>query len=157
MKDAHPIGRLVIKKTDADSNVPLAGVEFVLKEKKTKKTVAKLITDETGTATSGDLPIALYKDGKFKENIEYVLVETKALDGYEASSEEIDILFEYQDDRKKEIEITKELTNVKVSVTSEADTPQTGDSTNIWLPILLAIISIGGITAVVWYMKKKEE
>lgn len=79
------------------------------------------------------------------------------MDGYEASSEEIDILFEYQDDRTKEIEITKELTNAKVPVMSEADTPQTGDSTNIWLPILLAIISIGGIAAVVWYMKKKEE
>ena len=35
--------------------------------------VATLVTDEEGVATSGDIPIASYKDGKMKKEIEYIL------------------------------------------------------------------------------------
>ena len=44
--------------------------------------MATLVTDEEGVATSGDIPIATYKDGKIEKEIEYILVETKAPDGY---------------------------------------------------------------------------
>lgn len=157
MKDAHPVGRLILKKTDADSKAPLEGVEFTLKEKDSGKTVAKLITDKDGTAKSEELPIATYKDGKYVEEIKYVLTETKALEGYKISEEEISIVFAYTDDKTKEIVITKELTNEKAPETTETTAPRTGDSTNLWLPILLVLLSAGGIAAVVWYVKKRKQ
>lgn len=156
MKDGIPVGCLIIKKSDADSKAPIAGVEFELRKKGSKKLVAKFVTDQEGTAKSEELQTALYKDGKFEETTEYVLVETKAAEGYEASDEEIPIRFEYVDDKTKEITITKEITNKKAAVTTQAVAPRTGDSTNIWLPVFLAVLSIGGIAGVVWYMKKKK-
>lgn len=156
MQDGIPSGRLIIKKTDADSKAPIAGVEFELRKKGSKKAVAKLVTDEQGSAKSEELAAAIYQDGKFEETVEYVLVETKAAQGYEVSEEEIPILFEYVDDKTKEIVITKELTNKKSPVTTQTVSPKTGDSTNIWLPIFLAVLSIGGIAGIVWYMRKKQ-
>ncbi|MFR2213436.1 MAG: SpaA isopeptide-forming pilin-related protein [Ruminococcus sp.] len=67
MKDARPVGKLVLKKTDAEDGSPLAGAEFELRIKKSGKAVATLVTDEDGVATSGDIPIATYKDGKMKK------------------------------------------------------------------------------------------
>ena len=63
MKDAHPYGKLVIKKTDSTSKAALSGAEFELREKESGKVVEKLVTDKTGTATSGKIPIATYKNG----------------------------------------------------------------------------------------------
>ena len=119
--------------------------------------MAKLITDKDGTAKSEELPIATYKDGKYVEEIKYVLTETKALEGYKISEEEISIVFAYTDDKTKEIVITKELTNEKAPETTETTAPRTGDSTNLWLPILLVLLSAGGIAAVVWYVKKRKQ
>ncbi|MFR8221125.1 MAG: SpaA isopeptide-forming pilin-related protein [Blautia faecis] len=56
------------------------------------------------------IPIATHKDGKMKKEIEYILVETKAPEGYVRSEKEENVVFEYKDDKTKEIEITKELT-----------------------------------------------
>ena len=78
MKDAHPYGKLVIKKTDSTSKAALPGAEFELREKESGKVVEKLVTDKTGTATSGKIPIATYKNGKVEKTVEYILVETKA-------------------------------------------------------------------------------
>ena len=86
MKDAHPYGKLVIKKTDSTSKAALSGAEFELREKESGKVVEKLVTDKTGTATSGKLPIATYKNGKVEKTVEYILVETKAPNGYELIS-----------------------------------------------------------------------
>lgn len=66
MKDAHPYGKLVIKKTDSTSKTALPGAEFELREKESGKVVEKLVTDKTGTATSGKIPIATYKNGDVK-------------------------------------------------------------------------------------------
>ena len=96
--------------------------------------MATLVTDEEGVATSGDIPIASYKDGKMKKEIEYILVETKAPDGYVRSEKEESIVFTYQDDKTKEIEITKELTNERIPTGDYVKSPKTGDDTNIWLP-----------------------
>ena len=117
--------------------------------------VATLVTDEEGVATSGDIPIASYKDGKMKKEIEYILVETKAPDGYVRSEKEESIVFTYQDDKTKEIEITKELTNERIPTGDYVKSPKTGDDTNIWLPILLLVLSVGGIAGIFWYTKKK--
>ena len=156
MKDAHPYGKLVIKKTDATSKAALPGAEFELREKESGK-VEKLVTDKTGTATSGKLPIAIYKNGKVEKTVEYILVETKAPNGYELSSKKEEIRFEYKDGKTKVIEIVKEIKNTKSpsGSTPTGNSPKTGDSTNIWLPILLAVLSACGIGGVIWYKKKK--
>ena len=157
MKDAHPYGKLVIKKTDSTSKAALPGAEFELREKESGKVVEKLVTDKTGTATSGKLPIATYKNGKVEKTVEYILVETKAPNGYELSSKKEEIRFEYKDGKTKVIEIVKEIKNTKSPSGSipTGNSPKTGDSTNIWLPILLAVLSACGIGGVIWYKKKK--
>lgn len=157
MKDAHPYGKLVIKKTDSTSKAALSGSEFELREKESGKVVEKLVTDKTGTATSGKLPIATYKNGKVEKTVEYILVETKAPNGYELSSKKEEIRFEYKDGKTKVIEIVKEIKNTKSpsGSTPTGNSPKTGDSTNIWLPILLAVLSACGIGGVIWYKKKK--
>lgn len=157
MKDAHPYGKLVIKKTDSTSKAALSGAEFELREKESGKVVEKLVTDKTGTATSGKLPIATYKNGKVEKTVEYILVETKAPNGYELSSKKEEIRFEYKDGKTKVIEILKEIKNTKSpsGSTPTGNSPKTGDSTNIWLPILLAVLSACGIGGVIWYKKKK--
>ena len=157
MKDAHPYGKLVIKKTDSTSKAALSGAEFELREKENGKVVEKLVTDKTGTATSGKIPIATYKNGKVEKTVEYILVETKAPNGYELSSKKEEIRFEYKDGKTKVIEIVKEIKNTKSpsGSTPTGNSPKTGDSTNIWLPILLAVLSACGIGGVIWYKKKK--
>lgn len=124
MKDAHPYGKLVIKKTDSTSKAALSGAEFELREKESGKVVEKLVTDKTGTATSGKIPIATYKNGKVEKTVEYILVEIKNTKSPSGS-------------------------------TPTGNSPKTGDSTNIWLPILLAVLSACGIGGVIWYKKKK--
>lgn len=157
MKDAHPYGKLVIKKTDSTSKAALSGAEFELREKESGKVVEKLVTDKTGTATSGKIPIATYKNGKVEKTVEYILVETKAPNGYELSSKKEEIRFEYKDGKTKVIEIVKEIKNTKSpsGSTPTGNSPKTGDSTNIWLPILLAVLSACGSGGVIWYKKKK--
>lgn len=157
MKDAHPYGKLVIKKTDSTSKAALPGAEFELREKESGKVVEKLVTDKTGTATSGKIPIATYKNGKVEKTVEYILVETKAPNGYELSSKKEEIRFEYKDGKTKVIEIVKEIKNTKSpsGSTPTGNSPKTGDSTNIWFPILLAVLSACGIGGVIWYKKKK--
>ena len=157
MKDAHPYGKLVIKKTDSTSKAALSGAEFELREKESGKVVEKLVTDKTGTATSGKIPIATYKNGKVEKTVEYILVETKAPNGYELSSKKEELRFEYKDGKTKVIEIVKEIKNTKSpsGSTPTGNSPKTGDSTNIWLPILLAVLSACGIGGVIWYKKKK--
>ena len=157
MKDAHPYGKLVIKKTDSVSKAALPGAEFELREKESGKVVEKLVTDKTGTATSGKIPIATYKNGKVEKTVEYILVETKAPNGYELGSKKEEIRFEYKDGKTKVIEIVKEIKNTKSpsGSTPTGNSPKTGDSTNIWLPILLAVLSACGIGGVIWYKKKK--
>ena len=157
MKDAHPYGKLVIKKTDSTSKAALPGAEFELREKESGKVVEKLVTDKTGTATSGKIPIATYKNGKVEKTVKYILVETKAPNGYELSSKKEEIRFEYKDGKTKVIEIVKEIKNTKSpsGSTPTGNSPKTGDSTNIWLPILLAVLSACGIGGVIWYKKKK--
>ena len=155
MKDARPVGRLVLKKTDAGSGEALAGAEFELRIKESGKVAATLVTDEEGTARSEELPIATYKDGKMEKAIEYVLVETKAPEGYVRSEKEESVIFAYEDGNTKEIEITKELTNERIPTGGYSNSPKTEDDTNIWLPFFLLLLSVGGIAGIIWYTKRK--
>lgn len=155
MEDERAMGRLSILKTDADNKEALAGVEFSLTEKESGKEVAKLVTDKEGKAVSELLPIGIYENGAFKEQIVYVLKETKALDGYEKSEETWEIVFEYQDDKTPVIEVAKEIQNKKVPGTP-APGPKTGDDTDWILPMLALFASAGSVTGLLIYRRKKK-
>lgn len=153
MKDSRPVGRLVAKCTDDKSKKALAGVTFTLQEKKSGKVVETLVTDATGTAKSKELPAAVYDNGIYTEDLEYVLKETKAPEGYGMNEKELLVVFPYKDSKTKEIVVTKELTSLKGAESSKQHA--TDGSKNIWVPVLLVIFSLGGIVAVIWYQKKR--
>ena len=155
MKDEVPMGQLVIKKTDAEDQTPLANVEFELKNKETEEVVGKLTTDKDGVATSELLPIATYKDGKPVAPITYVLSETKPLDGYEKSTETYEVTFSYVDAKTKVIEMVKEIQNKKLPQTPEkTEEVKTGDQTMLLLPIGIAVVAILGISIVLWRIRR---
>lgn len=181
MQDARVMGQLKIRKTDSESGEALEGVEFTLYEKESGKEIATLITDREGHAESELLPIGWYESGVFKEEIAYVLKETKVKDGYQEPEEEWEFVFEYQDDRTPVIEVLKEIQNTKesdVEAPVEKDTPEqkkteeikehdtetggatpkTGDSAKWLLPLLGILISGGSmIGMVVWIRGRKRK
>lgn len=156
MKDKRPVGQLMVKKTDSENNAPLEGVEFEIRNKVTKETVGKLVTGKDGTAKSEELPTAVYENGKYVEPIVYVLVETKPLEGYEANDKEEEIVFTYQDDKTKVIEVTKEIKNTRKPGVEAPAAPKTGDTTNFWIPIAAAIFAAVGILVVGIRMKRRK-
>lgn len=148
MKDEVPMGQLIIKKTDAEDQTPLANVEFELKNKETEEVVGKLTTDKDGVATSELLPIATYEDGKAVGPITYVLSETKPLETYE-------ITFSYVDAKTKVIEVVKEIQNKKLPQTPEKpEDVKTGDNTMLLLPIGIAVVAAFGIGIVLWRIRR---
>ena len=156
MKDERPMGRLCVNKTDAENGVALQGVEFEIRNKVTGEAAGTLVTDKDGRAESELLPIAVYEGGKMIEPILYVLEETKPLDGYEKYEKEEEVVFEYQDDQTPMIEVLKEIQNTrKPGVTPKKPAPKTGDVARIWIPIVLALISIVGMIGVVVWRKRR--
>lgn len=154
MHDERPVGQLIVKKTDSENQAPLKGVEFEIRNKATGETVGTLITGEDGTAKSEELPVALYENGKYVEPIVYILAETKALEGYEDYAKEEEFTFEYQDDKTKVIEVTKEIQNTRKPGVEAPDAPKTGDQTMIWIPVALAVIGVIGIVLVLYRIRK---
>lgn len=155
MKDEVPMGQLIIKKTDAEDQTPLANVEFELKNKETEEVVGKLNTDKDGVATSELLPIATYEDGKAVGPITYVLSETKPLEGYEEHTETYEITFSYVDAKTKVIEVVKEIQNKKLPQTPEKpEDVKTGDNTMLLLPIGIAVVAAFGIGIVLWRIRR---
>ena len=156
MVEKLPVGEYTLREEQAPDGYLIAeDVKFTVKDTRKIQKVkmkdahpyGKLVTDKTGTATSGKLPIATYKNGKVEKTVEYILVETKAPNGYELSSKKEEIRFEYKDGKTKVIEIVKEIKNTKSpsGSTPTGNSPKTGDSTNIWLPIIKAV----------WYGKSR--
>ena len=153
MKDERVMGVLKIHKTDGETGDNLEGVEFTLYEKESGKEVTSLVTDKDGNAETEQLPIGVYENGAFKESTVYVLIETKALDGYQESKEEWEITFEYKDDQTPVIEVLKEIQNEKAPVVT-TDIPQTGDDTN-WLLPVMGLLAGGAGLAVILMLHKK--
>ena len=100
--------------------------------------------------------------------MKYYLVETKALNGYDLDKTKYEVTFEYVDDKTPVVEVLKSLTNVKTPKTPEKDTPadktpgtkatkspKTGDNTNIWLPVLLLVVSAAGVITFVVIRRKR--
>lgn len=156
MKDERPSGQLLIQKTDAENKAPLAGVEFELRNKATGEVVGTLVTGEDGTAKSEELPIAVYEEGKYVEPIVYVLVETKPLEGYEANTEEVEVVFEYQDDETKIIEVTEEVENTRKPGTPPPDAPKTGDDTRAWIPVVIMSAALLGAFFIVIRIRRRK-
>lgn len=154
MLDERTMGILRIKKTDGETEEPLEGVEFTLYEKESEEAVATLVTDKDGNAESIQLPIGIYGDGVLKEITTYVLKETKALEGYEESEEEWEIIFEYQDDKTPIIEVSKDIQNKKIPVEEVANVAKTGDKADLVLPVLGILAGIVCVIGVVSRKKK---
>ena len=168
MKDDTAKGKVILNKTDKSSGEPLKGVEFELRDSK-GKVLETLKTDAAGHAESKLYEIATFKNGKYDTAIKYYLVETKTLDGYTLDQTKHEVTFAYADDSTPVVEVTFNLTNEKPEVPETPNTPQsheetkvsnapkTGDSTNIWLPILLLVISTGGMAGLYICRKRKSK
>ena len=169
MKDDTVKGKVILNKTDKSSGEPLKGVEFELRDSK-GKVLETLKTDAAGHAESKLYEIATFKNGKYDTAIKYYLVETKTLDGYTLDQTKREVTFAYADDSTPVVEVTFNLTNEKPEVpetqntpdtpqsheeTKVSNAPKTGDSTNIWLPILLLVISTGGMAGLYISRKRK--
>ena len=169
MKDDTAKGKVILNKTDKSSGEPLKGVEFELRDSK-GKVLESLKTDAAGHAESKLYEIASFKNGKYDTAIKYYLVETKTLDGYTLDQTQHEVTFAYADDSTPVVEVTFNLTNEKPEVpetpntpdtpqsheeTKISNAPKTGDSTNIWLPLLLLVISTGGMAGLYISRKRK--
>lgn len=115
-----------------------------------------MVTGEDGTAKSGELPIGIYEEGAFVEPIVYVLVETKPLEGYEANTEEVEVVFEYQDDETKIIEVTEEVENTRKPGTPPPDAPKTGDDTRAWIPVVIMSVALLGAFFIVIRIRRRK-
>lgn len=171
MKDDTAKGKVILNKTDKSSEEPLKGVEFELRDSK-GKVLETLKTDAAGHAESRLYEIATFKNGKYDTAIKYYLVETKTLDGYTLDQTKHEVTFAYADDSTPVVEVTFNLTNEKPEISETPNTPdtpqsheetkvsnapKTGDSTNIWLPILLLVISTGGMAGLYIIRKRKSK
>ena len=169
MKDDTAKGKVILNKTDKSSGEPLKGVEFELRDSK-GKVLETLKTDAAGHVESKLYEIATFKNGKYDTAIKYYLVETKTLDGYTLDQTKHEVTFAYADDSTPVVEVTFNLTNEKPEVpetpktldtpqsheeTKVSNAPKTGDSTNIWLPLLLLVISTGGMAGLYISRKRK--
>ncbi|MCB7508474.1 LPXTG cell wall anchor domain-containing protein [Blautia sp. MSK20_18] len=169
MKDDTAKGKVILNKADKSSGEPLKGVEFELRDSK-GKVLETLRTDAAGHAESKLYEIATFKNGKYDTAIKYYLVETKTLDGYTLDQTKHEVTFAYVNDSTPVVEVTFNLTNEKPEVpetpntpdtpqsheeTKVSNAPKTGDSTNIWLPILLLVISTGGMAGLYISRKRK--
>ena len=112
-----------------------------------------LTTDKNGYAESKLLPICTYnKDGSYKEDIHYTVIETKAANGYILDETSYDVVLKYSDNAPVCIEETVKLTN-----TPKPDIPKTGDTSNVYRYALLALISLAVMVSLVMAKKSRNQ
>ena len=167
MKDEYVFGRIILKKRDSELNTMIEGVKFEIRDKD-GKSIATLVTGKDGCAESELLPICTYnKNGTFKEDIIYTVVETKAKDGYILDSTPHEVTFTYGREVSKDgkisdevdpevkapeiVEYTLDITNKS----TEPKLPQTGDDFNPFLFGAVGIMFI--LLGVTIFRYKKEE
>ncbi len=151
MKDELVNGKIIIEKTDEDTKKGIAGVEFEIRDKD-GNVIATLVTDKNGHAESDELPIAVFKDGEYVEDIKYYVVETKAAEGYILDETVHEVVFQYDDAAPEVVTYTLNITNKP----TEPKLPQTGDDFNPWLYGLLGLSALA-VGAVAFFCKKKED
>lgn len=152
MKDEQAVGRIIINKTDSVTGSPIEGVVFEIRDKD-GKVLDILTTDKNGYAESKLLPICTYnKDGSYKEDIHYTVIETKAANGYILDEASYDVVLKYSDNAPVCIEETVKLTN-----TPKPDIPKTGDTGNVYRYALLALISLAVMVSLVMAKKSRNQ
>lgn len=152
MKDEQAVGRIIINKTDSVTGSPIEGVVFEIRDKD-GKVLDTLTTDKNGYAESKLLPICTYnKDGSYKEDIHYTVIETKATNGYILDETSYDVVLKYSDNTPVCIEETVKLTN-----TPKPDIPKTGDTGNVYRYALLALISLAVMVSLVMAKKSRNQ
>lgn len=152
MKDEQAVGRIIINKTDSVTGSPIEGVVFEIRDKD-GKVLDTLTTDKNGYAESKLLPICTYnKDGSYKEDIHYTVIETKAANGYILDEASYDVVLKYIDNAPVCIEETVKLTN-----TPKPDIPKTGDTGNVYRYALLALISLAVMVSLVMAKKSRNQ
>lgn len=152
MKDEQAVGRIIINKTDSVTGSPIEGVVFEIRDKD-GKVLDTLTTDKNGYAESKFLPICTYnKDGSYKEDIHYTVIETKATNGYILDETSYDVVLKYSDNAPVCIEETVKLTN-----TPKPDIPKTGDTGNVYRYALLALISLAVMVSLVMAKKSRNQ
>lgn len=152
MKDEQAVGRIIINKTDSVTGSPIEGVVFEIRDKD-GKVLDTLTTDKNGYAESKLLPICTYnKDGSYKEDIHYTVIETKAANGYILDEASYDVVLKYSDNAPVCIEETVKLTN-----TPKPDIPKTGDTSNVYRYALLALISLAVMVSLVMAKKSRNQ
>ena len=151
MKDETVSGKIIIEKKDEDTKKGIAGVEFEIRDAQ-GNVIEKLITDGNGHAESKELPIAAFKDGNYESDIRYVVVETKAADGYILDGTPHEAVLHYEGDAPEVVTCTLELTNKP----TEPKLPQTGDNFNPWVfGGIGSLLALAGCAALFW--RRKEE
>lgn len=151
MKDELVNGKIIIDKTDEDTKKGIAGVEFEIRDKD-GNVIETLVTDKNGHAESGKLPIGVFKDGAFVEDIKYYVVETKAAEGYILDETVHEVVLQYDDAAPEVVTYTLNITNKP----TEPKLPQTGDDFSPWLYGLLGL-SAFAVGAIAFFGKKKED
>lgn len=152
MKDEQAVGRIIINKTDSVTGSPIEGVVFEIRDKD-GKVLDTITTDKNGYAESKLLPICTYnKDGSYKEDIHYTVIETKAANGYILDETSYDVVLKYSDNAPVCIEETVKLTN-----TPKPDIPKTGDTSNVYRYALLALISLAVMVSLVMAKKSRNQ
>ena len=152
MKDEQAVGRIIINKTDSVTGSPIEGVVFEIRDKD-GKVLDTLTTDKNGYTESKLLPICTYnKDGSYKEDIHYTVIETKAANGYILDETSYDVVLKYSDNAPVCIEETVKLTN-----TPKPDIPKTGDTGNVYRYALLALISLAVMVSLVMAKKSRNQ
>ena len=152
MKDELVNGKIIIEKTDEDTKKGIAGVEFEIRDKD-GNVIETLVTDKNGHAESKELPIAVFKDGNFVEDIKYYVVETKAADGYILDKTVHEVVLQYDDDAPEVVTYILNITNKP----TEPKLPQTGDNMNPWLYVGIGMLALLAGVGVCFFKKKEEE
>lgn len=152
MKDKYTKGKVEIRKTDAKTGKPLAGVGFELRDAE-GNVLETLVTDKDGKAESKEYPIGTYKNGSFQKATTYTVVETKTLEGYILDEKPQEVTFRWKDGKEEVLKATLELTNEP----TEPKLPQTGEFP-YWMLFTGAGALLAGASFIGWkYSRKKKD
>lgn len=149
MMDEVVTGKIVIKKTDDDTEELLSDAVFEVKDA-AGNVVATIMTDETGYAWTEELPIAVFENGVYVESITYYVQEVIAPAGYKLDETIYEVTFDYVDGEKEVLQEVLDITNEPVP----HDPPKTGDANRPWVFALM--MGASALVLVVSKSKKKE-